>query len=221
MINKLSVLIPAYNEVKIGCLIMDKTIAIKLINNIEIESHQETRTKSFNQEINTGKGPAIRRAVELVTGDFLIVQDAYLEYEPEEFNYLLRPRIKVFSDVVYGPRFIVGNPHRILFFWHCIGNKFLTKLSNMFLNLNLNDMETCYELINSKIAKGLNLIEKRFGFEPEATSKLARFKSIRISEVGVSYSGRTYGEGKKIGRKEGCRAIYCTMKYNIFSRKQL
>lgn len=239
MINKLSIIIPAYNEGRTIHLILDKVRQVNLINNIEkeiiivndaskdntkeaIENYIQLYSKEinislFNQEVNQGKGAAIHKGIELATGDFLIVQDADLEYDPEEFNILLKPVIDGYADVVYGSRFMGGNAHRILFFWHTIGNKFLTFLSNMFTNLNLTDMETCYKLFNSKIAKSLKLKEKRFGFEPEVTAKIAKVPKIRIYEVGISYYGRTYEEGKKIGAVDGFRAIYCILKYNIFS----
>jgi glycosyltransferase involved in cell wall biosynthesis len=239
MIKKLSIIIPAYNEGRTIHLILDKVRQVNLINNIQkeiiivndaskdntkeaIESYihqfgQSMEISLFNQEVNQGKGAAIHKGIELATGEFLIVQDADLEYDPEEFNILLKPVTDGYADVVYGSRFMGGNPHRILFFWHTIGNKFLTFLSNMFTNLNLTDMETCYKLFDAKIAKSLKLKEKRFGFEPEVTAKVAKVPKIRIYEVGISYYGRTYEEGKKIGAIDGFRAIYCIFKYNIFS----
>ena len=237
-INKLSIIVPAYNEASTISNIIDKLINVTLINNINkeiiivndcstdntaviveniIASHPNSEITFISHKKNSGKGAAIHTGIKNATGDYLIIQDADLEYDPNEFNILLKPVIGGYADVVYGSRFLGGSAHRILFFWHTIGNKFLTFLSNLFTNLNLTDMETCYKLFKTDIVKGIKLNENRFGFEPEITAKISKIKNIRIYEVGISYYGRTYAEGKKINWKDGFRAIYCIIRYNLFS----
>jgi glycosyltransferase involved in cell wall biosynthesis len=237
IVNKLSIIIPVYNEEATISIILSNIMDVNIINNIEkeiiivndcstdktgeaiekfIQNNPSLDIHYYQHKVNKGKGAALHTGISLATGEYLIIQDADTEYDPKEYNDLLKPVLAGFADVVYGSRFAGNNPHRILFFWHTIGNKFLTFLTNMFSNINLTDMETCYKLFNTKIIQSLKLKEKRFGFEPEVTVKIARIPGIRIYEVGISYYGRTFSEGKKINWKDGMKALYCIVKYNLF-----
>ena len=237
--STLSIVIPAYNEERTIHLILDKVRQVTMpagwqkeiiiVNDCSKDNtegaikkymgeHPDFPVRYIAHEVNKGKGAALHTGIAFASGEYTIIQDADLEYDPEEYNILLIPVMKGFADVVYGSRFMGGKPHRILFFWHSIGNKFLTRISNIFTNLNLTDMETCYKLFRSDIIKSLPLQEKRFGFEPEVTARISRVKDVRIYEVGISYYGRTYAEGKKIGWRDGVRAIYCILKYNIWAK---
>ncbi len=234
-VTKLSIVIPAYNEGKTVHLILDRIKAVNLVQNIQkeiiivndcskddteaaiqryIQANPELNVRYLAHEVNKGKGAALHTGIQHASGEYLVIQDADLEYDPNEYNLLLAPILHGDADVVYGSRFMGGKPHRILFFWHTIGNKLLTFLSNMFTDLNLTDMETCYKMFATKTIQAIKLYENRFGFEPEVTAKIARIPLIRIYEVGISYYGRTYAEGKKINWKDGFRAIYCIIKYN-------
>ena len=233
----LSIIIPVYNEANTVHLILDKVKAVTLIGDLQkeivivndcstddtekvietyISENNEANIQFFSHQKNLGKGAALHTGIAKAGGEFIIIQDADLEYDPREYNLLLTPILDGVADVVYGSRFMGGKPHRVLFFWHSIGNYVLTFLSNMFTNLNLTDMETCYKLFRSEKIKSLKLREKRFGFEPEVTAKISKIQDIRIYEVGISYYGRQYNEGKKIGWKDGVRAIYCIIRYNLF-----
>ncbi|MCC6185811.1 MAG: glycosyltransferase family 2 protein, partial [Chitinophagaceae bacterium] len=236
MSHTLSIVIPAYNEGATIHNILNKVKEVQLIGGLQKEviivndcsrdnteeavlayktANPDLPISYYKHDVNKGKGAALHTGIQKAMGEYVIIQDADLEYDPNEFNLLLQPILDGFADVVYGSRFMGGNPHRILFFWHSIGNKMLTNMSNMLTNLNLTDMETCYKLCRREVIQSLDLKEKRFGFEPEVTAKLSRIPKIRIYEVGISYYGRTYEEGKKIGWRDGFRAIWCIMKYNL------
>ena len=239
-LTKLSIVIPAYNEAKTIHLILDRVKEVQLIHGIRKElilvndcstdnteevlqeymrNNPSLDIQYFKHEVNRGKGAAIHTGIARATGEYVVIQDADLEYDPEEFNLLLKPVVRGAADVVFGSRFLGGNSHRVLFFWHSIGNKFLTRLSNMMTNLNLTDMETCYKLFKTSIIQQIQFKEQRFGFEPEVTAKISRIKNIRIYEVGIAYYGRKYHEGKKINWRDGLWAFWCIIKYNIFQRK--
>ncbi len=234
---KLSIIIPVYNEektihsiietvksveIRIGDTVIEKEIIV--VDDCSKDRTREILRKDIEpivdkvlyHEVNQGKGGAIHTGLKYFNGDLVIIQDADLEYNPHEYPRLLTPIIENKADVVYGSRFMGGDAHRVLYFWHYVGNKFLTLMSNMFSNLNLTDMETCYKVFRKEIIKPIKLDQKRFGFEPEITAKIAKIKECRIFEVGISYYGRTYMEGKKINWKDGVSAIWCIIRYNLF-----
>lgn len=236
----LSIVIPVYNEertiaevtrrvwetplqenVTREIIIVDdgsKDETVKVVKEF-LNQNKDKNIRLIECEKNRGKGAAIREGIKQANGKWIIIQDADMEYDPRDYNILLQPALEGYADVVYGSRFVGGNPHRILFFWHSIGNKFLTFISNAFSNLNLSDMETGYKLFRADILKSIELKENRFGFETEVTAKIARIPGIRIYEVGIAYYGRTYAEGKKIKAKDGFRALYTIVKYNLQRKK--
>jgi len=229
---KLSIVMPCYNEINTIASVMDTVLSVPLEMEREVvivDDFSTDGTREYLKSIkdsdkriniifhdkNQGKGAALRTAFKKVSGDIIVIQDADLEYDPGEYSKLIKPIIENKADVVYGSRFAGGECHRVLFYWHSFGNKFLTFLSNVFTNLNLTDMEVCYKVFRKEILQKFEIEEDRFGFEPEFTAKISRL-NCRIYEVGISYSGRTYGEGKKINWKDGVRAIYVILKYGIF-----
>jgi glycosyltransferase involved in cell wall biosynthesis len=227
--TKLSVVMPVYNERATLGLAVERVLALPLeiellcvddgsrdgsVGILEEIQRRHPKVRVFLQMRNMGKGAALRRGIAEATGDFVIIQDADLEYDPNDYFHLLEPLLSNKADVVYGSRFLGGGPHRVLYFWHSVGNWLLTLISNCLTNINLTDMETCYKAFRREIIQSIPIEEKRFGFEPEITVKVAR-RNLRIYEVGISYSGRTYEEGKKIGWKDGFRALYCLVKYSM------
>ena len=230
----LCVVVPAYNEASTVESVLGQILAQRPVQEVVVVDDcsrdgtmeivqrvaaKDSRIKVIRHEINRGKGAALRTGFSHASAPWVLVQDADLEYDPEEYHLLLRPVLSGKADVVYGSRFLGAGSHRVLYFWHSLGNRMLTLFSNMLTDLNLTDMETCYKLFRREVIQGLTIEEDRFGFEPEITAKVAKLR-VRIYEVAISYYGRTYAEGKKIGWKDGVRALICILKYNLFSRRR-
>lgn len=235
-VRKLSIIIPCYNEASTIAVILDKVTDTTLTHDIEkeiivindcskddtdlmiqeyIQDNPEINIKYIRHAENKGKGAAVHSGLEQATGDYVLIQDADLEYDPKEYNLLLEPILAGHADVVYGSRFMGGNPHRILFFWHTLGNKLLTFISNLFTNMNLTDAHTCYKLVRTSTLKDIPLLEKRFAFDAELNAKIARIPKLRVYEVGISYYGRTFSEGKKIRFRDAIRSVWCLAKYTM------
>jgi glycosyltransferase involved in cell wall biosynthesis len=240
-IRKLSIIIPCYNEAATIPIILDKVMDVVLAHSIDKEiivvndcskddtdlmireymaDYSESPIKYLAHNVNQGKGAAIQTGLQAATGDYVLIQDADLEYDPNEYNLLLEPILNGHADIVYGSRFMGGHPHRILFFWHTLGNKLLTFISNLFTNMNLTDAHTCYKVIRASTIRQIPLEEKRFAFDAELNAKIARIPKVRIYEVGISYYGRTFAEGKKIRFRDAVRSVYSLVKYSVFCRSK-